>query len=212
MNRFKDPKEMRMALNGKMITMIAGVLLITTAIFTTLGYGLGLFQSAQASVNGDQDILKIMTENNITVGYMRFTAIILIIGAVAEILVGVFALRFNNRPRRADMIMKMAGGLLAVEIIIQILVMKLQMLLLSNLLMPICLLWGTWQLRKISKLYPDREFAVDPNRGRGSRAVQTQNKKLMDRAMAKAKNEEQIAQVIDEIGDEKEPEGTKEEK
>ena len=36
MYRYEDQKEMRMAMNGKMIVMLAGVFLILTAVTSTL--------------------------------------------------------------------------------------------------------------------------------------------------------------------------------
>ena len=46
MYKYRDQKEMRMAINGRMITMLAGIFIVTTAISTTLRYGIGLLQSA----------------------------------------------------------------------------------------------------------------------------------------------------------------------
>ena len=43
MYRYEDQKEMRMAMNGKMIVMLAGVFLILTAVTSTLLQGMQYF-------------------------------------------------------------------------------------------------------------------------------------------------------------------------
>lgn len=196
MYKYKDQKELRMALNGRMITMIAGIFIITTAITTTLRYGMGLLQSASEAAKGTEDYVNALTQLGVSVGFIRFVAVLLLIATMLEILVGVFAARLSNRLDKAELVFKMSIGLLVVEVILLAFMLRTQMMMLSNLLMPCCLIWGTSQLRKLSKLYPDRIFAVEPKkkekRSKDTQAknqAQPQKKSLMDRAMTQARED-----------------------
>lgn len=199
MQKYKDPKEMRLAINGRMITMISGIFIITTALFTTLRYGMGLFQSAGEAAKGNQELVAVMEELGIGVGYLRFASVYLLLIAMLEVLVGVFALRLCNRLDKTKLIMKLCIALLAAEVILQPIVLRTQMMMISNLLMPLCLLWGVFQLRKLAKIYPDRVFAVEPNAGRNKKkAPQPEKKSLMARAMVQVKEDEKEAPVPEE--------------
>ena len=190
MQKYKDPKEMRLAINGRMITMISGIFIITTALFTTLRYGIGLFQSAGEAAKGNQEVVAAMEQVGVGVGYLRFTSIFLILLTMFEVFVGVFALRLCNRLDKTKLTLKLCIALLAAEIILQPIVLRTQMMMLSNLLMPLCLLWGVLQLRKLAKLYPDRIFTVEQNAGRNNKkAPQAPKKSLMARAMVQAKDD-----------------------
>lgn len=199
MQKYKDPKEMRLAINGRMITMISGIFIITTALFTTLRYGMGLFQSAGEAAKGNQELVAAMKELGVGVGYLRFTSVYLLLIAMFEVLVGVFALRLCNRLDKAKLTMKLCIALLAAEVILQPIVLRTGMMMISNLLMPLCLLWGVFQLRKLAKIYPDRVFAVEPNGGRNKKkAPQPEKKSLMARAMVQAKEDEKEAPAPEE--------------
>lgn len=215
MYKYKDQKELRMALNGRMITMISGLFIIMTAITTTLRYGMGLLQSASEAAKGTEDFVNALTQLGVSVGFIRFVAVLLLITTMIEILVGVFSARLSNRLDKADLIFKMSIGLLIVEVILLAFMLRTQMMMLSNVLMPCCLIWGTSQLRKLSKLYPDRIFAVEPKKkeksSKGSSAqnqAQPQKKSLMDRAMTQAREEE----IWPAVGETVENEPTEEKK
>lgn len=215
MYKYKDQKELRMAINGRMITMIAGLFIIMSAITTTLRYGMGLFQSASEAAKGTEDYVNALTQIGVSVGFIRFVAVLLLVTTMIEILVGVFSARLSNRLDKADLIFKMSIGLLIVEVILLAFMLRTQMMMLSNFLMPCCLIWGTSQLRKLSKLYPDRIFAVEPKKkeksSKGSSAqnqAQPQKKSLMDRAMTQAREEE----IWPAVGETVENEPTEEKK
>ena len=44
MYQYQDQKEMRRALNGKMIVMLVGIMLVMTALTSSLSYGAGQWQ------------------------------------------------------------------------------------------------------------------------------------------------------------------------
>ena len=196
MYKYRDQKEMRMAINGRMITMLAGIFIVTTAISTTLRYGIGLLQSASEAAKGTEDFVTVLEQLGVGVGFIRFVAVFLLLTTMFEVFVGVFAARLSNRLDKAPLTFKLSIALLVVEVILLVLMLRTQMMLLSNLLMPCCLIWGTSQLRKLSKLYPDRTFAVEPKqrekrkKGEKSQAQsQPQKKSLMDRAMTQARED-----------------------
>lgn len=185
MQKYKDPKEMRWAMNGRMITMLSGVFIIVTALFTTLRYAIGLFQSANEAAKGVEEYLAAVEQAGISIGYLRFVAAYLLLTTILEVFVGVFSVRLANRLDKSKLCMKLCIALIVVEVILQPVVLPTQMLMISNVLMPLCLLWGVSQLRKLSKIYPDRIFAVDTNQAnRKKQEVKPQNKNLMARAMA----------------------------
>ena len=103
MYKYKDQKELRMAINGRMITMIAGLFIIMSAITTTLRYGMGLFQSASEAAKGTEDYVNALTQIGVSVGFIRFVAVLLLVTTMIEILVGVFSARLSNRLDKADL-------------------------------------------------------------------------------------------------------------
>lgn len=205
MYKYKDQKEMRLAINGRMITMIAGIFTVTTGLFTTLRYGMALFQSAGEAAKGTQEYLDAINQIGVGIGYIRFAAVYLLLVAMLEVFVGVFAVRLANRLDKSNLILKLCIALIAVEVILQPIVLRTQMMMLTNVLMPVCLLWGVLQLRKLAKIYPERTFAVDPNRNKNlKKDAAPQKKNLRTRAMAQVKEEEPVqakAQIEGEVSE-----------
>ena len=78
--------------------------------------------------------------------------------------------------------------------------------LVAGILMPLLLLWGITRLMKLAKKYPDRMYAVEPNPARGGRKAAPQKQNIMEKAKARVRDEEKVAQVVDELPDANEEE------
>ena len=190
MYKYKDQKEMRMALNGRMISLIAGVMTGTTALFTTVRYAMSAFQIASQAAGGNQDLLAQMEEVGASIGYMRVLGVAMILAAIVEVFAAFMGIRLCNRLDKAAVLMKTAIALLVVEVIVQLIGLKAGVFMLNNLIMPCCLLWSSWQLKKLFKIYPDRKFAVEPNvRNKKKKEEPAQKKSIAERAKLQAKED-----------------------
>lgn len=190
MYKYKDQKEMRMAINGRMISLIAGVMTGTTALFTTVRYAMSAFQIASQAAGGNQDLLAQMEEVGASIGYMRVLGVAMILAAIVEVFAAFMGIRLCNRLDKAAVLMKTAIALLVVEVIVQLIGLKAGVFMLNNLIMPCCLLWSSWQLKKLFKIYPDRKFAVEPNvRNKKKKEEPAQKKSIAERAKLQAKEE-----------------------
>ena len=190
MYKYKDQKEMRMAINGRMISLIAGVMTGTTALFTTVRYAMSAFQIASQAAGGNQDLLAQMEEVGASIGYMRVLGVAMILAAIVEVFAAIMSVRLCNRLDKASVLMKTAIALLVVEVIVQLIGLKAGVFMLNNLIMPCCLLWSSWQLKKLFKIYPDRKFAVEPNvRNKKKKEEPAQKKSIAERAKLQAKED-----------------------
>ena len=190
MYKYKDQKEMRMAINGRMISLIAGVMTGTTALFTTVRYAMSAFQIASQAAGGNQDLLAQMEEVGASIGYMRVLGVAMILAAIVEVFAAIMSVRLCNRLDKASVLMKTAIALLVVEVIVQLIGLKAGVFMLNNLIMPCCLLWSSCQLKKLFKIYPDRKFAVEPNvRNKKKKEEPAQKKSIAERAKLQAKEE-----------------------
>ncbi len=61
MYQYQDQKEMRRALNSKMIIMLVGIMLVVTAFTSSLSYGMRCLSMAGMADGGDKDILEALT-------------------------------------------------------------------------------------------------------------------------------------------------------
>ena len=55
MSDYKDQKELKMAMNGRMGLMTGGIILLVTAVSSTLMYGINLFSIASGAAKGEQE-------------------------------------------------------------------------------------------------------------------------------------------------------------
>lgn len=195
MYQYQDQKEMRRALNGKMIVMLVGIMLVVTALTSSLSYGMRCWSMAGMADGGDADVLEALKQIDITSGTLRACSVVYYIQAVIETMVGVFCFRLNNRLDKVALLWKMALGILGVEVLAGIALTALHMIspfmIISNLLLPLFLLWAVNSLKKVAKNHPDRIYAVEPNnRKKGKETGKTsgqpakagQKKSLMEHA------------------------------
>lgn len=199
MYQYQDQKEMRRALNGKMIIMLVGIMLVVTALTSSLSYGMRCWSMADMADGGDKDILEALKQIGITSGTLRICSVIYYLQAVIEVFVGVFCARLSNRLDKNALLWKMAWVILVVEVAAGVALTLLHMtsaiMIVSNLLLPGFLLWAVNSLRKVAKNHPDRIYAVEPNnrnkgkekeKGKAKASVQPakagQKKSLMEHA------------------------------
>lgn len=199
MYQYQDQKEMRRALNGKMIIMLVGIMLVVTALTSSLSYGMRCWSMAGMADGGDKDILEALKQIGITSGTLRICSVIYYLQAVIEVFVGVFCARLSNRLDKNALLWKMAWVILVVEVAAGVALTLLHMtsaiMIVSNLLLPGFLLWAVNSLRKVAKNHPDRIYAVEPNnrnkgkekeKGKAKASVQPakegQKKSLMEHA------------------------------
>lgn len=209
MYQYQDQKEMRRALNGKMIVMLVGIMLVVTALTSSLTYGMRCLSMAKMADNGDKEVLEAMKQISISSGTLRVCGVIYYIEAIVETLVGVFCFKLNNRLDKVALLWKLAWGILGVEVLAGIALTVLHMIspfmIISNLLLPAFLLWAINGLRKVAKNYPDRIYAVEPNNrnkknGNAARqpAKPAQKKSLMERATVQVTPEEVVPALKEE--------------
>lgn len=192
MYKYKDQKEMRMAINGRMISLIAGIFVGTTALFTTVRYGMSAFQIASDAAGGNQELLAQMNELGTSIGYMRVLGVAMILAAVMEVFAAFMSIRLCNRLDKSSVLMKTAIALLVVEVIMQLIGIKAGILMLNNIIMPCCLLWSSRQLMKLFKLYPERKYAVEPapkNKSKKKKEEPVQKKSITERAKLQVKED-----------------------
>ena len=146
MYQYQDQKEMRRALNSKMIIMLVGIMLVVTALTSSLSYGMRCWSMAGMADGGDKDILEALKQIGITSGTLRICSVIYYLQAVIEVFVGVFCARLSNRLDKNALLWKMAWVILVVEVAAGVALTLLHMtsaiMIVSNLLLPGFLLWA----------------------------------------------------------------------
>ena len=75
MSDYKDQKELKMAMNGRMGLMTGGIILLVTAVSSTLMYGINLFSIASGAAKGEQEYTDILTQANMDISTVRFIAV-----------------------------------------------------------------------------------------------------------------------------------------
>ena len=99
MYQYQDQKEMRRALNGKMIVMLVGIMLVMTALTSSLSYGMRCWSMAGMADKGNEEVLEALNQIDITSGTLRACSVVYYIQAVIETMVGIFCCTFvENEP------------------------------------------------------------------------------------------------------------------
>lgn len=205
MYKYEDQKEMRRAINGRMITMVAGLFLVLTAVTSTLINGINFFMIAKQASEGTKEAVDAIEQAHMSITQVRGIGAATILAALIEAGTGGICAKFSNRLNKVKVCLYANITVIAAELLYQVFLLSMGMLnpfaILSSLLMPLCLLWGITRLMKIAKHYPDRTFAVEPDPRKGQRKAQAQpqNKNLMARAKAQVKDEQKAAAVVDEV-------------
>ncbi len=194
MDKYKDIKHLKMALNGRMLTILASVFLLFSAVTGTMQYGLGLFYTAIKASQGDAERLQVIQDTGVSVGYVYLAAVILLVVMALEMFAGVAGLMMANRLKKAPFLFRLALMLLAAVVVLQPVMLLIGIPMISKLPIPLLYLWSTRQLQKLSMLYPDEVYVAEPKGkkgaskpgNKGGRAADTQaagKKSIMDRAL-----------------------------
>lgn len=116
---------------------------------------------------GNEDVLEALKQIDITSGTLRACSVVYYIQAVIETMVGIFCFRLNNRLDKVALLWKMSLGILGLEVLAGVALTAMHMIspfmIISNLLLPLFLLWAVSGLKKVAKNHPDRIYAVEPN-------------------------------------------------
>ena len=76
MYQYQDQKEMRRALNGKMIVMLVGIMLVMTALTSSLSYGMRCWSMAGMADKGNEEVLEALKQIDITSGTLRACSVV----------------------------------------------------------------------------------------------------------------------------------------
>lgn len=214
MYRYEDQKDMRKAMNGRMVVMIGGLFLIMTAVTSTLLQGIQFLFVANAAGNGDVEAIELAKKTSLSVGQLYGLGISSMVMTVVQIMSGVILARFSNRLQKTKICLYADYTLIGATVLEQVYMMILNRVfnpipLLAGSIIPLAVLWGIMQLKKIAKKYPERPYAVETTAIKNQMAARNQKKNLMARAKAKVRDEEKVSRVIDEIQDTPAAEETK---
>ena len=171
MSDYKDQKELKMAMNGRMGLMTGGIILLVTAVSSTLMYGINLFSIASGAAKGEQEYTDILTQANMDISTVRFIAVCFLVLACWEIYSGIFCTMRCNRLDKAKGTKIISIVTLVAEILMQAVLFFTHMMNLGTLLLaivvPAYMIWGATRLEKLAKLYPDRKIALNTEKGKG---------------------------------------------
>lgn len=195
MDQFEKQKEYRMALNGKMILMMTGLLLVFSAVTSTSMYAANMFAIAGEAVKGTKEYVDALAQIGMAPSTARMIGGGFFVIAAVEICVGVFCARLSNRLDKSRFVFKMVVLLLVVEILMQVMLLFVGLfnpaMLIRTVIIPVFMIWAVLKLRKLAKKYPDRVYAVETNKNKKNQEGQTnhigqastQKKSLRERAM-----------------------------
>jgi hypothetical protein len=188
MNRYTDQKEMSLAMNGKLLLMMLGIMLVFTAVTSTAQYGANMFMIAAEAAKGTEEYANALAEIGMSITIARVSGAVFVVAGIVEAFIGVCCIILQNRLDKAFFTRKLAIVLLAVEIVSDIYLLAVQLVnvsrLFTSLAVPLFLLWASSKLCKLAKLYPDRVYAIDPQKKSAQSSRQAAPKKsLRERAM-----------------------------
>lgn len=185
MKYYEDHKEMSRAMNGKMILMLIGIMVVFSAITSTAQYGANMFIIAQEAAKGTADYVNALAEVGMSIAVARIAGAVFLAVSIVEIFVGVSCVLLQNRLDKAFFTRKLVIGLLGVEIVMQIFLLAVRLFnpgrFFSSLAMPLFLLWASSMLCKLAKKYPDRKYALDTQKKQQQPA--SPKKSLKERAV-----------------------------
>lgn len=207
MDNYESQKDFSMAMNGKLLMMVSGIFILFSSIAGNIFQGVGYIHLASDAGKGIEEAVKVLAEASFSSGQVMTMGIICLIVGIITGVGSILCVKFSNRLDKVGITFPVAILMLAVILIQQLIMMFVfhfasPMGVLSSLMMPLVLLWSTTRFKKLTKKYPDKVFAMDPNKkGRQQTAANGNSKSLMERAKVQVKDEEKAAQVVDEIQD-----------
>lgn len=214
MEQMSRQQELKLAMNGRMCLMAAGIVLIFSAITSTLMYGINMIMIAREAANGTKEYVDVITQAGITTGTVRAVGVCLVLLALIEITAGLSGARFSNRVDKALIMKKIAIVLLVVEMAVQVFMFFTHSLsfgmLFTAIAYPLFLLWGASRLVKLAKADPKRVYAMQKQTPANRKAQQPtgSKKSLRERAMMHTDD----AEIKEAKGEETEAEKMEKEK
>lgn len=192
MDPMERQKQLRWAMNGKMVLLFGGIFMIFTAITSTVMYGINFFMIAQEASKGISEYVELLENAGMNIGLARGVGICFLVVGIWEVTVGFWTARNSNRIDKSPVTFKLVVSLLVLEVVMQVFLFIIHMmnlgLLFSAIVLPLFLLWGTSKFRKILKAEPERVYAVEPNKNKVNRqAAPAPKKSLHEKAMMQAR-------------------------
>lgn len=185
-------KAMRLAMNGRMCLLSAGIMMIFIAVTNTMMYGINMFLVAMEASKGTEEIVQMLAESDMTITMAVMMGVCFMLTAIMEMFAGISAVRFANRVDRAFLMKKVVFILLGVEILMEIVLFFMRSLSLGMLFtaiaLPLFMLWGVTRLTKLAKAEPDRVYAVMTEKLKEKQRQEqaaANGKSLRERAMMK---------------------------
>ena len=197
MDPMERQKQLRQAMNAKMILFAGGIFLIFTAVTSTIMYGVNFFTIAYEASKGTSECVDILKEAGISIGLARGVGICFLVVGVWETTVGLWAVRSNNRIDRSLKTFRLILSLLVVEVVMQVFLFAVRMMnlgmLFTAIAIPLFLLWGAGRYRKIAKAEPERVYAVVPAKKivQKPTAAAPKKKSIHERAVMQARLQEE---------------------
>lgn len=181
---------MRMAMNGKIGLMGGGIILLLSAVTSTLMYGMNMFLIMREFSKGTKEYVELLEQTKLSTSLILAAGICFIVLGILEIFAGVFSIRLSNRLDKCFFMKKIVIGLMVVEILVQIFLFFTGLfnfsMLITSILVPLYMLWSVTRLCKIAKEYPDRTYVVNKQKRSAAPASQAPKKSLHERAMMPA--------------------------
>lgn len=204
MQEYKEQKEMRRAINAKMFHVMCGALMLLDAVTHVLLYAMSYFNYASEMGKGNQELIAQAEEIGLSASNIRVIAMMLLILAGAQILVGFIALRFNNRLDKGNLIFRCAVLMLILQIVAHLVIILNGLTMIEILFIGVmlsgCLVWSSIGFLKLAKAYPQKVWAVEPEKKRDAKhfklgtakksAASDKKKGIMDRAKRVKQEEE----------------------
>ncbi len=191
-------KQLRQAMNAKMILFAGGIFLVFTAVTSTIMYGINFFTIAHEAAKGTSECVEILQDAGISIGLARGVGICFLIVGMWEATVGLWAVRSNNRVDRSLRTFRLILSLLILEVVMQIFLFFIHMMnlgmLFTAIAIPLFLLWGAGRYRKIAKAEPERVYAVETAKTKAQSHAAPEQKKgksIHERAVMQARLQEE---------------------
>lgn len=187
MQGYKDQNDLRKATNAKMFNVMAGALILLDAITHTLLYAMSYFNYASEMSNGNKEMIEQATQLGWTVGNIQTVALVLTFLAIIQIVIGFMALRFNNRLDKGNVLFRAAIIWLILQIIAHLIIFLNGMTMIEFMLIGVmlagCLVWSSISFLKLKKAYPEKTWALEPEKNSSKRYVTpAKRKSLRERA------------------------------
>ncbi len=173
MQGYKDQRDLRKATNAKTFNVMAGALILLDAITHTLLYAMSYFNYAGEMRGGNKEMIEEATKLGWSADNIQNVALVLTVLAIIQILVGFIALRFNNRLDKGNVLFRAAILWLIMQIVGHLIIflngMTMIEIMLIGVMLAGCLIWSSISFLKLAKAYPEKTWALEPEKNASKR-------------------------------------------